>query len=266
MFKRHQVVLAVSAALVASSATAGLTINPSIRNSVVIESDETSGANETSKQESRKAMHRDSIGKSLKGRSKVHGSFEIAEEKNSTSKVYRFGENAPLFFALEKVIPNSDDWDINIDSGLENTPVSWDGGETWEGVLEVISNNNGVSIVVSHSTKAIGVSRDPQIADAMAARVEQVYKLDGAKSLRKNLDDWAKAGGYKEVVFSREVYDIDYPVFDAVFIGKIDAKGGAIDQLFMALNENAKTPLSAAFRKGNGVILIGKLKSKKEMY
>lgn len=261
MLKKRHIVLAMSAAVLSSSAMAGLTISPAIRGTVEVSQPMSQPGPKVQVQQ-----RQDSSPKSIKGSSTVHGSFKLSESDKGESKVFRYGENAPLFLALEKVVPNSDDWDIKVEKGLENHPVSWSGGDTWEGVVNAIADQNSLGIVVNHAEKVIGVAREGKVADAMASQSQRVFRLDGSKSLRENLDSWAKQAGYKKVIFTREIRNLEYPVIDAVFLGELNSHGGAMHKLLAALNEDAQTPLKAEFREGNGVILIKKRTSTKEMY
>jgi hypothetical protein len=280
MLKKHSLSIAVLAALAASSASAGLYISPVVRDSVVIDlpdskKAEKAGSSRHHANSSSKSLQNNSVNtkfsgdsdtQKIRGRSNVHGEFLIAEDSASAHKVFRFGENVPLFVALEKVVPDSADWNFNIEDGLENHSVSWDGGQTWEGVLSAITKENRLSISVNHSDKSIGVAAEARVADALASRNAKVYRLSPKKTLRENLREWAELGGYKKVVYASEVYDVDYPVPEAVFIGPLNVKGGSLDQLLTALNKDADTPLSAEFKEANKIILISKKTSKKEMY
>lgn len=284
MLKKSSISIAVLAALTASGASAGLHISPVVRDSVVIDlpsknapvNDE---AQEQSQDNVKKAPvmqdkateaalsgNRSYETSSIRGRSDRHGAFVISEEPSSAHKVFSYGENVPLFVALEKIVPESDDWKFNIEDGLSNSSVSWDGGSTWEGVLDAISEENELGISVNHADMTIGVAYDKHISEALSAKNAKIFRLNPEKTLRENLKEWARDSGYKQVVYSSEVYDVDYPVPEAVFVGEINVKGGALDQLLTALNKDADTPLAAEFKEANKIILISKKISKKEMY
>ena len=265
MYNKKILGLAVATAIFSTSASAGLYINPVVKGSVAAEAEEQSTSH-GEKHVSGYVIEPGNKPHVIEGKSEATGSYKMSEDTSDEHKVFSYGKNVPLKIALEKVIPESSSWLFKIDDGLSHQPVSWDGGESWEGVVNEISENNPINIVLNHSEKVVGVAVPSDLAAAMASRTAQVFKLDGKISLRKNLEKWAKESGYQRIVYSPDIHDIDYMVPDAVFLGAINAKGGSLDQMLNNLNERARVPLEAEFKEGNKIIYITKKTSKKEMY
>lgn len=192
--------------------------------------------------------------RSIQGNSAQHGDFLIKERSDVDLAVMRFGKNVPLFVAFDKIIPESNEWKINFDSGLENFPVDWEGGNDWEGVIKAISEQNDIDISVNYEEMAIGVARDSNLAFHLAKKIPQVWRLGTDESIRGNLVSWAKKAGWK-VAWDKKLR-IDYPViYSATFTGKFEGKGGVVDQLILSLS-NEDVPLKATFYQGNSVVLI----------
>lgn len=188
------------------------------------------------------------------GRSTVHGQFSMSGSGSSDGgeRLLRFGKNVPLFVALEHLVP-SKAWRVNIEDGLENHAVSWEGGQSWEGVLKAIEEQNKVFIVVNHSEQAVGVGSTFKLASGMAHKVPRVWKLIAGKSLRDNLVMWGEQAGWS-VAWSQDLPD--YPVeHDVVLLGDLTGEGGVVDRLFASLSHR-EVPLTAKFYTGNNVIKV----------
>lgn len=191
---------------------------------------------------------------SIQGQSEAHGDFLIRERTDVDLAVMRFGKNVPLFVAFDKIIPNAKDWTVHFDTDLESFPVDWEGGNDWEGVLKAISEQNDIDISVNYEEMAIGVARESGLAFHLAKKIPQVWRLETNKSVRGNMEEWAKKAGWK-IAWDKRLR-IDYPVvFAATYTGKFEGKGGVVDQLIMSLKDE-DVPLKATFYQGNSVVLI----------
>lgn len=191
---------------------------------------------------------------SIQGQSEKHGDFLIRERTDADLAVMRFGKNVPLFVAFDKIIPNSKDWTVHFDADLESFPVDWEGGNDWEGVLKAISEQNDIDISVNYEEMAIGVARESGLAFHLAKKIPQVWRLETDKSVRGNLEEWAKKAGWN-VAWDKKLR-IDYPViYKATFTGKFEGKGGVVDQLIISLKDE-DVPLKATFYQGNSVVVI----------
>lgn len=240
----------LSVAMIPSLAFSALYISPVIKDSVTYESQYVDGAGANNDQ--------------IEGSSTIHGKF-MMREHDSDQALLRYGENVPLFIAIEKVIPNSSDWNIHFEDGLENIAVGWDGGQSWEGILDLISQNSGIEIFVNTNEMSIGVSKNKELAKAMAHETPKVWKLSSRKGLQENLKDWARSA-HKELIFSDSIKDINYNVPDITIIGGLIEQGGAIDQVLTNLNRTAHVKLEAKLSKDESQIVIVRAGYKKEMF
>ena len=185
------------------------------------------------------------------GNSTVHGSFEMKDEKKVG--VMSFGKNVPLFAAMENLVPQSKTWSIVFEPGTENMPVSWRDAADWRAALTQISKNNHLVIAINDGAKRISVSRTAELAKQLAQPGTQVWSLQSGKSLRENLDAWAKKAGW-QVDWSKT--DANYPVdHSANLVGYFAGKGGVVDKL-MSATQGRDVPLTAKFYRGNNVVVI----------
>jgi hypothetical protein len=185
------------------------------------------------------------------GNSTVHGPFEMEGAKKQGLMSY--GKNVPLFAALDNLVPNSKSWSIVFEPGTENTPVSWKDAADWRGALDQISKNHRLVIAINDQGKRISVSRTAELAKKLAQPGSQVWTLKAGKSLRENLNDWAKQAGW-QIDWSNT--DIDYPIdHTATLVGAFGGKDGVIDRILVATADR-QTPLMGRFYKGNNVVVI----------
>lgn len=185
------------------------------------------------------------------GNSTVHGAFEMKADKKPG--VMSFGKNVPLFAALENLVPNSKSWTIVFEPGTENVSVSWRDAADWRAALNQISQNNRLVIAINEPIKRISVSRTGEMAKQLATPGTQVWSLQAGKSLRENLDAWAKKAGW-HVDWTKT--DTNYPVdHSATLVGSFAGKGGVVDKL-MTATQGRDVPLTAKFYNGNNVVVI----------
>lgn len=186
------------------------------------------------------------------GHSQFHGDFIMKE--NYQNNVMKFGKNVPIFVALEKIVPSSNEWFIHIDDGLENKTVSWKGGNSWEDVLSTIAEQNNLYIKINNAERAIGISTNSDVAYQLAKKIPTVWRLSEKLSLRENISHWCKKAGWN--LEWDPILNVDYPVVHgAVLTGKFVGQGGVIDQLLFSLKDNTK-PLRAEFHTLNKVLLV----------
>lgn len=241
---------AFSALLLSPVAHSALYISPVVKDSVSYESKVVDGSGAANDQ--------------IEGKSTVHGKF-MMREQDSEQALLRYGENVPLFIALEKVVPESEKWAIHFDEGLENISVDWDGGQSWQGILDLISDSNDIEIFVNSEEKAIGVSKSSELARAMAHKKPRVWKLSSRKGLQENLKEWASSEN-KTLLFAEDVKNINYPVPDITIVGDLVKKGGALDKVLTNLNRTAHVKLEAKLSRDESQILIVRAGHKKELF
>lgn len=225
-----QNLLALSLLVLAAPAFADLYVSPVLRDTVRLDA---------------------AAGDQVSGSSTVHGDF-VMQAPGKTAM--RYGKNVPLFVALEHVIPDSSAWKVNIDRGLENRVVSWEGGDTYEEVLTAIGDQNGLAIVMNMQEKTIGVSEEEKLSLHLAKKEQEVWRLESGKTLKENLEQWSKDAGWQLAWDER--LRIDYPILhSAVLTGPFAGENGVVDRLLAAFKDQPK-PLTATFYTGNRVIRI----------
>ncbi len=225
-----QNILALSLLVLAAPAFADLYVSPVLRDTVRLDT---------------------AAGGQVRGSSTVHGDFVMQAPSQAAM---RYGKNVPLFVALEHVIPDSASWKVNIDRGLENRVVSWDGGDTYEEVLAAIGDQNGLSIVMNSVEKTIGVSEEEKLSLHLAKKEQEVWHLEAGKTLKDNLEQWAQDAGWQ--LSWDERLRIDYPILhSAVLTGPFAGESGVVDRLLAAFKDQPR-PLTATFHTGNRVLRI----------
>lgn len=200
---------------------------------------------------------------SVTGESSVHGRFVMKDNPETLSTLMRFGRNVPLFVALEKIIPGSKDWYIHVDDGLENSIVDWEGGESWEDVLRIISDQNNLVIRINKEERSVGVSKNAKLAEHLAHPIPKVWRLQDDLTLRENLAKWAERAGWS--LEWDEKLNIDFPIsHSAVLTGDFVGVGGVVDQVMYSLKDSEK-PLTAQFYEINNVVLVTEAGYKQEV-
>jgi len=253
----------------AQQVSAELYVSPVVRKSVTYNVDKVQKDIITSSVESvdfndSELVKADNSTKIITGVSESHGDFIIKEEEEKdVFALMNAGKNVPLFVAMEKVVPESNDWFIHLDDGLENIAISWRGGNSWEGVLESISEQNNISIKINHEERAIGVSRSKNISEHLAKQVPDVWRLQEGVSLRKNLDNWSQRAGWR--LHWDEEIESDFQIeHSAILTGEFVGEGGVVERALDSLR-NSKKPLKPKFYKINNVLYITEAGYKQEV-
>lgn len=165
-----------------------------------------------------------------------------------------FGRDVPLKVALDNVIPLDEDYIIHIEEGLEDKNVSWEGGDSWELVLDKIAEANDIFIFINKDEKAIGVSKSERLAPHYAHKISHIWKIDKSMSLRGNLASWASKAGWR-LAWDKDLH-VDYPIqFDGVVVGGFHGQDGVVAKILQAFADR-KVSLKAVFFKQNKVLLI----------
>lgn len=236
--------LAIAVAMLPAPALAELYISPAVRQTVTIDQSATQ--------------------KAVTGESQRHGKFQIASQNDEDcgcdGSELSYGENVPLFVALEHIVPNSHEWKINIDSSVdEDMPVSWEGGQTWTEVLRTIEDDNNLAIAINNAKKAIGVAMDRQIAGALAHPEPRAWRTDSTKNLEENMRVWLESIGYT-LVWHETIENISFPVVsDTVLMGSMFGTDGVLDRLMAMTARNTADrhlPLAARAYHGDRVVVV----------
>jgi len=193
----------------------------------------------------------------IEGASSIHGEFLMAEKENLRTNTMGFGQNVPLFIAIENIVPQNEGWNINIDDEVINKAVSWKSDGLWEETVKSLGGQNGIAVEINHATKTIGMSVSPSHAGRLAYDKDaKVWRINPDKTLKENLDTWVKSIGWK-LDWDKDI-EFDYTIdFKASITGDLMSKNGAIDQILTSF-KNHGTPLRAVFYSKNKVVVIKK--------
>lgn len=196
-----------------------------------------------------------SNGLSITGKSVVHGPFQMSESRDAPTPVMGYGNNVPLFLAIESIIPAKEKWDINVDQSIINTPVSWEASGNWKKVLQAIGGQNNLFVEINDKSRTIGVALKHSFSKELSKnKNSKIWRLNKKETLRENLATWAKKGGW-HLDWDKNL-DFDYAIdFDAEFAGSLIGPKGVIDQLLSSFQRH-ETPLRAVIFKKNHVIVI----------
>lgn len=167
------------------------------------------------------------------------------------------GTDLPLHMVMENIVPMGDGWKVNYGPNLQSKYVSWNGGDTWEGVITVLADQNGLHTEINHSERVVGIAKSSNIALHLAKKIPTVWRLEKT-TLRENLLTWTKQAGWG-LEWDDTGGAIDFKIsHEAIFTGELIGKGGVIDKLLGSLekSEYNDTPLSAKFYKKNTVVEI----------
>lgn len=192
-----------------------------------------------------------------------------------------WAKDIPLSTALKQIVPNG--WKARKSGNVDlNQSVSWTGGKDWVSVLgdltadyrfnasvnwntkEIYITPLGSSTVVTASTPTtlaprpvFSGSTTTKFATPVSNSVSsgysynQTWTLSKSKTLRENIEDWAKQAGWT-VSWGAPDYRI---VADVTLTGAIDAQDGPIARVIAAYKD-ADQPLRASLSSGNKVIRI----------
>lgn len=158
------------------------------------------------------------------------------------------GREVPLRQALEMVYPSAG-WKYNVDPELdENMPVSWEGANAEDGIIQSIARQNGLYIAVNPDDHTIGISRDSNIAHLLANRIPRVWFVQANTDLQSLVKRWAAIAEKKVGFAINDNYRISYPaVIQGTFID-------ALNQLLASVADE-KVPMIAK-RSTNDVFTI----------
>lgn len=198
------------------------------------------------------------------------------------------GNNLPLFTVLQQIIPQNWQVDKAIDLNL-NQQVSWVGGDQWYKILTRVAEDANLlidinwdqkkviiakniysqsSMIKTNIVKDIKTTNDNKIKEVPKVETTQILKqpkyqnygnnsqsqtweLKSDKTLKENLDEWAKKIGW---VLSWDAPD--YKIVNNVTLyGALDDPEGPIARVVNSYKD-AKQPLRAKINRGNKVIRI----------
>lgn len=168
--------------------------------------------------------------------------------------VMSYGVNVPIKIALKNLLPSNQNWKVRYDDKMSSLKLNWDGGNTWEGVLNAISKANGISFTINKNSKILSVASSKKYSDALALPSPELWTIKKGSTLRKTIKNWGKLSGWN--VFWDKDFDLDFPiVFDAKLIGTFDGANGVLHTLLNSVSEKGQ-PISAEFYSQNRVVYI----------
>ncbi|MCF2901211.1 toxin co-regulated pilus biosynthesis Q family protein [Pseudoalteromonas sp. OFAV1] len=175
---------------------------------------------------------------------------------NKVDIVMTSGKELPLHVAVDNIVPLKQ-YKVHFEDGIHDMEITWSGGNDWRDVLHVLCQQNNLSVFINEKEKVVGISAHKDLALHLAKKVPTVWVIDTNKSLRENLEDWAKKAGW-QVDWAPSLEDVDYDApHSSLFTGNFVGKGGVVEELLTAYSDG-DTPLSPKFYLKNRVLLITK--------
>jgi Toxin co-regulated pilus biosynthesis protein Q len=171
-----------------------------------------------------------------------------------------FAKDLPLTVVLGQIVPKGWRGYAKDGSIAELKTVSWSGtNRPWITVLNDVLLENGLLATLDWNRSEIMIERDPlaqvsgpQAAKAVAA-AQGTWVLASGRSLRSNMDDWAKKAGWS---LAWDPLDLDYQVTNEVRLtGELLGEDGIIANVIKQYAD-APRPLGVRFWSGNQVIEI----------
>lgn len=185
----------------------------------------------------------------------IAGQQEASQDKNRVRREDlgqggngSVGRSVPLKQALEMVYP-SGAWKYNIDPEIsEDMPISWEGANAEDGIIQSIARQNGLYIAVNPDEHTIGISRDSNIAHLLANRIPRVWFVQANTDLQSLIKNWAEIAEKRVGFAVNDNYRISFPaVVQGTFLD-------ALNQLLASVADE-KVPLIAK-RATNDVFTI----------
>lgn len=201
--------------------------------------------------------------------SKIVNSGSVTQVGSPSLEKYMnkgFAKDIDVVIALEQIVPAG--WHAKKQGILDvSKKVSWVGEKYWIENLESIAKQSDINIVVDWNTKYLTVSsvndvlstnkvsiisnKDVVASEVKPAVLAKKWTLDTNKTLKNNLEDWAKIAGYT-VEWEAVNYRIPKEI---TFTGEFDSEEGPIKQISELYSE-ANQPLSFDLREVNKVLYV----------
>jgi len=153
-----------------------------------------------------------------------------------------FGRDVRLIDALKQIAPAG--WNVfftdNLVTKLDKRTISWRGGRRWVEILDIVSNDQGLTVDVMWKKRQLFVQERKTSAATPTRTVKAetpVWIARSGSTLRESVTEWAVKAGW-EMRWLQE--DLDYPI-----PGRLTYEGSfesAITGIFRAY-EKAARPL-----------------------
>lgn len=195
------------------------------------------------------------------------GLREVGRSSLAPVRAEGWANGVPVSLAVKQVLPNG--WTVRWHDGVDTTrSVSWSGGRPWPEVLRDLAKDSGFDAEVRWDERAVSIAPPPPppppklpvsassegVPKALVSQLEPIkpipaapppppplpsWSLDAKRTLRENVEAWAKQAGWNRVVWEAADYPIVAP---AVFRGEFAAPDGPLARLIEAF-ETSDQPL-----------------------
>lgn len=177
-----------------------------------------------------------------------------------------FGRDVTVHDSLRQLVPL--DWQVFSEGDVTlTTKTSWKGGRSWFAILGSVFQETGIKGVLNWNTKelvlfqvskpAVQAAAAPVVKKQEATLIEQQWVLDPSKTLRENLDAWAKKENWT-LVWNASIADkiVDYRIDTKTTIsGSFTGENGVMAKV-IASYVDSEYPLAIEFFKSNRVIEV----------
>jgi len=119
-----------------------------------------------------------------------------------------FVKDVKLLDAIKQIVPSG--WQVFLKDDFvskTNQTASWRGGRRWVDLLDILANEQGISVVVDWTKKSLFVG-DRKIT-AAPVQINQVWVAKQGDTLRDSVTAWVNKSGWKALVWDA---DYDYPI------------------------------------------------------
>lgn len=187
---------------------------------------------------------------------KTKGGFQfvsliyIDEAEADIPVVNGFGRELKLLDAIKQIAPAGWQVFLNEDVASRAANVSWKGGRRWVEVLDILGNDQSLSIEVSWKRKYLFVGPKKPTSAAASAVVAPIdaaatasWKIRAGEKISEAFARWAKSAGWQLAweapdLISQADIDLDATFEEAIgkVIDALNRSGGGLQAKFYASN------------------------------
>lgn len=185
---------------------------------------------------------------------KSNGGFQFVsltysdDPETTVPVVNGFGRDLKLLDAIKQIAPAGWQVFLNEDVANRTTKVSWKGGRRWVEVLDILGNEQNLSIEVAWKKKYLFVGqKKPATVATTAATIDAAttasWKIRSGDKISEAFSRWAKSAGWQLAweapdLISQADIDLDATFEEAVgkVIDALNRSGGGLQAKFYASN------------------------------
>ena len=178
--------------------------------------------------------------------------FYIGEPDADIPVITGFGRDLKLLEAIKQIAPAG--WQAFLKEDLvpradKFRAVSWKGGRRWVEVLDILANDQNLTVDVDWTKKHLYVGDRKISASIAAQRANPVWLAKTGATLRESVSEWGDKAGW-QVVWSA---DYDYPI-----LAQLTFEGSFIDAIVGVFRsyEKAERPLLVDVHESQKLIVI----------